>query len=64
MKTTKVIEITLRTVITYDEDKHSLHAAAEKIAAQAANEEGIYDAKELVGNRDFDPDSYIPFEVM
>jgi len=62
MKTTKVVEITIRTVITYDDDKYSLHNAAEKVAEKVAHEEGIYDAKELIGKTDFD-ENYTPWEV-
>lgn len=61
MKTTKVVEITIRTVITYDNDKYSLRSAARQIAAKAVDED-IYDAKELYGNHDFD-DNYTPWEV-
>jgi len=61
MKTTKVVEITIRTVITYDDDKYSLHDVAQAVSLRAS-QEGIYDAKELFDNHDFD-ENYTPWEV-
>lgn len=56
MIVTKIVEITLRGPITYDEDKYSLHNAAEAVASVIASD-GIYGVVELVGNNDFDPDN-------
>ena len=50
MIVTKVVEITIRDVIRYDDEKFSLYQFSNKLAKRIASETDIYDAVELTGN--------------
>jgi hypothetical protein len=49
MIVTKVVEITLRDVITYDDAHYNLYQACNKLAKTIANDLDIHDAVELTG---------------